>query len=56
VPGILASARLKIDADMVTLEVGKGARVPDSEVVRDRLNLVAAALGVSRKEILEAAD
>jgi exopolyphosphatase/guanosine-5'-triphosphate,3'-diphosphate pyrophosphatase len=56
VPAILASARLKIEADRVTLEVGKGARVPDSEVVRDRLNLVAAALGVTRKEIVEAAD
>lgn len=56
VPAILASARLKIEADRVTLEVGKGARVPDSEVVRDRLNLVAAALGVTRKEIVEGAD
>ena len=51
VPDILASARLRIEADMVRLEVGRGARVPDSEVVRDRLNLVAAALGVSRREI-----
>jgi exopolyphosphatase/guanosine-5'-triphosphate,3'-diphosphate pyrophosphatase len=51
---ILASARLRIDADVVRLEVGEGARVPDSEVVRDRLSLVAAALGIARTEILEA--
>jgi exopolyphosphatase/guanosine-5'-triphosphate,3'-diphosphate pyrophosphatase len=54
VPAILQSARLTIHADMVRLEVGEGARIPDSEVVRDRLGLVAAAIGVSRSEILEA--
>jgi exopolyphosphatase / guanosine-5'-triphosphate,3'-diphosphate pyrophosphatase len=54
VPGILESAHLKIEADAVRLEVGEGARVPDSEVVRDRLNLVASALGITRSEIVEA--
>ena len=37
VPEILASARLRIEADVVRLEVGADARMPDSEVVRDRL-------------------
>ncbi|CAH2598992.1 Exopolyphosphatase [Rhodovastum atsumiense] len=53
VPEILASARLRIEADMVRLEIAEGARVPDSEVVRDRLGLVAAALGLSRIDIRE---
>jgi exopolyphosphatase/guanosine-5'-triphosphate,3'-diphosphate pyrophosphatase len=56
VPEILAGARLRIGADVVQLEVGKGARGPDSEVVRDRLGLVASAIGVRQTEIVEAAD
>ena len=55
VPEILAGARLKIAADAVRLEVGEAARVPDSEVVGDRLRLVADALGVRRTEVVEAA-
>jgi exopolyphosphatase/guanosine-5'-triphosphate,3'-diphosphate pyrophosphatase len=55
VPEILASARLRIAADVVRLEVGEAARVPDSEVVGDRLQLVANALGVRRTEVVEAA-
>jgi exopolyphosphatase/guanosine-5'-triphosphate,3'-diphosphate pyrophosphatase len=53
VPDILASARLRILADLIRLEVGRDARVPDSEVVADRLKLVAQAVGVARTEILE---
>ena len=34
--------RLAIVADQVRLEVGSAARVPDSEVVGDRLKLLAA--------------
>jgi exopolyphosphatase/guanosine-5'-triphosphate,3'-diphosphate pyrophosphatase len=56
VPEILANARLWIAADAVQLQVGRGARVPDSEVVRERLDLVASAIGVRRTEIVEAAD
>jgi exopolyphosphatase/guanosine-5'-triphosphate,3'-diphosphate pyrophosphatase len=56
VPEILANARLHIAADVVRLVVGRGARVPDSEVVRDRLDLVASAIGVRRTEIVEADD
>ena len=56
VPEILANARLWIAADVVQLQVGKGARVPDSEVVRDRLDLVASAIGVRHTEIVEADD
>ena len=55
VPEILAGARLRIAADAVRLEVGEAARVPDSEVVADRLQLVASALGVRRTEVVEAA-
>jgi exopolyphosphatase/guanosine-5'-triphosphate,3'-diphosphate pyrophosphatase len=53
VPAILEAARLRIETDMVRLEVSAGARVPDSEVVRDRLTLVAAALGIARTDIIE---
>jgi exopolyphosphatase / guanosine-5'-triphosphate,3'-diphosphate pyrophosphatase len=35
------------------LEVGKAARAPDSEVVGERLKLLARALGVSQFEIVE---
>ena len=55
VPSILASARLRIEADAVRLEITKVARVPDSEVVADRLALVASAVGVRRTEIVEVA-
>ena len=55
VPEILASARLKIGSGVVRLEVGKAARVPDSEVVTNRLALVASAAGVRRTEIVEIA-
>jgi exopolyphosphatase/guanosine-5'-triphosphate,3'-diphosphate pyrophosphatase len=56
VPEILAKARLRIDADLVQLQVGTGSRGPDSEVVRDRLDLVASAIGIRRTEIVEASD
>jgi exopolyphosphatase/guanosine-5'-triphosphate,3'-diphosphate pyrophosphatase len=54
VPEILACARVRIEAEGVRLEVGRAARVPDSEVVADRLRLLAAAIGVRRTEIVEA--
>jgi exopolyphosphatase / guanosine-5'-triphosphate,3'-diphosphate pyrophosphatase len=53
VPEILERARLCIGAEGVRLEVGKAAYVPDSEVVANRLQLVAEAAGVSRTEIVE---
>jgi exopolyphosphatase / guanosine-5'-triphosphate,3'-diphosphate pyrophosphatase len=56
VPEILASAHLQIGADVVRLAISKVARVPDSEVVGDRLGLVASAVGVRRTEIVEAAS
>ena len=52
-PALLACARLSIDAGRVRLEVGKAARVPDSEVVTSRLKLLAAATGLRRTEIVE---
>ena len=56
VPEILAGARLHIGTDIVRLEVGAAGRVPDSEVVGDRLRLVAAAIGVRRTEWSSAPD
>ena len=53
VPEILAGARLQIDADSVRLEVGQLGSVPDSEVVGDRLKLLANAIGVRRTEVTE---
>jgi exopolyphosphatase/guanosine-5'-triphosphate,3'-diphosphate pyrophosphatase len=53
VPEILEGARLRITTDEVRLEVGRTARVPDSEVVADRLKLLASALGVRRTKIVE---
>ncbi|MGD0639876.1 MAG: Ppx/GppA phosphatase family protein [Roseiarcus sp.] len=52
VPAVLASARLRIEPDRVRLEVGAAARAPDSEVVGDRLKLLATAIGVRRAEIV----
>jgi exopolyphosphatase/guanosine-5'-triphosphate,3'-diphosphate pyrophosphatase len=56
VPEILANARLRILPDQVRLEVGSTARVPDSEVVGDRLTLLAQAIGVRRTEVVEMRD
>ncbi len=55
VPDILASARLEIDRSRVRLHVRSTARVPESEVVGERLRLLASAAGVRRTEIVEAA-
>jgi exopolyphosphatase/guanosine-5'-triphosphate,3'-diphosphate pyrophosphatase len=52
-PAVLDGSRLRIETDCVRLEVGGAARVPDSEVVADRLKLLAAAIGVRRSEITE---
>ena len=51
VPAVLAGARLRIEKNCVRLEVASAARAPDSEVVGDRLRLLAAAVGVRRTEI-----
>ncbi len=52
VPAVLASARLRIEPDCVRLEVAPAARAPDSEVVVERLKLLASALEVRRSEIV----
>jgi exopolyphosphatase / guanosine-5'-triphosphate,3'-diphosphate pyrophosphatase len=49
---VLATARLAIEPDCVKLEVASLARAPDSEVVNERLALLAAAIGVRRGEIV----
>jgi exopolyphosphatase/guanosine-5'-triphosphate,3'-diphosphate pyrophosphatase len=54
VPEILAAARLHIDDKVVRLAVNAAARVPESEVVTDRLRMLASAVGVRRTEIVEA--
>jgi exopolyphosphatase/guanosine-5'-triphosphate,3'-diphosphate pyrophosphatase len=54
VPEILDAAALRIDAKKVRLTVKRLARVPESEVVADRLRLLANAAGVRRIEIVEA--
>src|SRR4029077_10721193 len=46
VPAVLKSARLRIDPDCIRLEVASAARAPDSEVVSERLKLLANAIGV----------
>jgi exopolyphosphatase/guanosine-5'-triphosphate,3'-diphosphate pyrophosphatase len=55
VPDILASARLQIEDTVIRLAVRPTARVPESEVVADRLRLLAAAVGARRIEIVESA-
>ncbi len=53
VPEVLEGSRLRVATDRVILEVGHAARVPDSEVVADRLAALAAAIGVKRSEVVE---
>ena len=53
VPEILDGAHLHIDPKRIRVEVDRKARVPDSEVVADRLNLLASALGIRRTEVVE---
>ena len=53
VPAVLEGARLRIDPDCLRLEVAAAARAPDSEVVSDRLRLLASAIGVKRSEVVE---
>ena len=53
VPAVLKSARLRIEPRRVRLEVAAAARAPDSEVVSDRLKLLASAIGVKRSEVVD---
>jgi exopolyphosphatase/guanosine-5'-triphosphate,3'-diphosphate pyrophosphatase len=55
-PSVLASSRLSIGPKRLRLEVGRAARVPDSEAVSDRLSLLADALGSKSQEIAELAE
>ena len=56
VPAVLASARLQFKPDLVRLEVAAAARAPDSEVVIQRLKLLAEAVGVRRSEVVAIDD
>jgi len=51
VPEILDSARLRIGADEVCVEVQSSESVPDSDAVRTRLKQLAKAVGVQNAEI-----
>ncbi len=53
VPEVLKGSRLTVGTDRVTLAVGRIARVPDSEVVTERLAALATAIGVKRSEVVE---
>ena len=53
VPAVLEGARLRLEPNSVTLEVTAAARAPDSEVVSDRLRLLANAIGVKRSEVID---
>jgi len=44
---------VRIDPNCVWLEVTKAARAPDSEVVTERLKLLASAIGIKRSEVVE---
>jgi exopolyphosphatase / guanosine-5'-triphosphate,3'-diphosphate pyrophosphatase len=50
---VLESARLRIQPNRVRLEVAAAARAPESEVVADRLRLLATAIGVKRSEVVD---
>ncbi len=55
-PSVLAGSRLIIGSKRLRLEVGRLVRVPDSEAVRERLSLLAAAAGLRQFEITELAE
>lgn len=55
VPSILAGAKILRQGDSLILQVGRSARVPDSEVVSQRLQLLAEAIGGCRPLIVEVA-
>jgi exopolyphosphatase / guanosine-5'-triphosphate,3'-diphosphate pyrophosphatase len=52
-PAVLEASRLRVEGAQLRLEVGRAARAPDSEVVGERLKLLARALGASQFEIVE---
>ena len=52
VPSVLRAARLEIDGETLRVEVAPEARVPDSEVVGDRLKLLANAIGARKSEVV----
>jgi exopolyphosphatase / guanosine-5'-triphosphate,3'-diphosphate pyrophosphatase len=56
VPAVLQSARLRIDPECVRLEVAAAARAPDSEVVVERLKLLAGAIGVKCSKVVDIDD
>jgi exopolyphosphatase / guanosine-5'-triphosphate,3'-diphosphate pyrophosphatase len=54
VPDILTGATLQIGEQAVRLTVKPTARVPESEVVADRLRMLASVAGLRRIEVVEA--
>jgi exopolyphosphatase / guanosine-5'-triphosphate,3'-diphosphate pyrophosphatase len=53
VPAVLEGARLCVEPNRVRLEVTAAARAPESEVVNERLKLLANAIGVPRSEVVD---
>lgn len=51
-PAVLARSRVVILPDGLRLEVDRSAAAPDSEVVADRLKLLAGAMGIRRYEVV----
>jgi exopolyphosphatase/guanosine-5'-triphosphate,3'-diphosphate pyrophosphatase len=52
-PKVLADSRLTVETHRLVLEVGKVGGAPDSEVVAERMNLLKAAIGARKAEIVE---
>jgi exopolyphosphatase/guanosine-5'-triphosphate,3'-diphosphate pyrophosphatase len=52
-PKVLNDSRLRMAKDRIRLEVGRVGGAPDSEVVAERMTLLAAAIGVKKSEIVE---
>jgi len=56
VPALLEAVRVEVASDRVALIVREATRIPDSEAVQGRLELLAKAVGVPRAEIVSAGD
>ena len=52
-PDVLRGCALHAEAEELLLVVGKAGRIPDSEVVGDRLRLLAGALGLRKCRVVE---
>jgi hypothetical protein len=51
-----SAGRRCLEPGRVRLEVAASARAPDSEVLAERLKLLASAIGVKRSEVVDIGD